>query len=170
MPSYKYNPDTSDNKGFFISTFDVYDPETKKKKQQKIKIGEIFATDSYLSNNIMKIEEYEFVSDDPKVSPIILSYTGSNKNILEVPETNNLMDVYVSVLNNIENNAYINLYFNNDLNNVISITPYSSGTIFRCISNSKIRIINTDPYNNASYTIALLDAEQFASNNSLNVF
>ena len=170
MPSYKYNPDLINNRGLFITTFNVYDPVTKTSKVRKINRGEIFATDSYLSNNIMKKEEFEFVSDEPIISPIIYNYNGSDENALEISECDGLVDIYVSVLNNENNNAYIELFFNNDKNNVMSITPYSSGTIFRCISNSKIRIINTIPYNDAKYTISLLDAEQFATNNSVNIF
>lgn len=170
MPSYKYNPDLTNNTGLFITTFNVYDPVTKTSKTKKINRGEIFATDSYLSNNIMKREEFEFISDEPIISPIIYNYNGSDENALEILECNGLMDIYVSVLNNKNNDAYIELFFNNDRNNVMSITPYSSGTIFRCISNSKIRIINTIPHNDAKYTISLLDAEQFATNNSVNIF
>ena len=170
MPTYRYNPDIKNNKGFFISTFEVYDPIQKKKINKKINRGETFITDTYLSNNVMKNEEYEFVSDEPYFSPILLNYTGNESNVIEVPEIGCLVDIYVSVMNNSSNNSYIELFFNDNNKDKVIVTPYSSGTIFRCISNSKIRCINTVPYNDAVYTVSVLDAEQFATNNSLNVY
>ena len=163
MPTYKYNPDRNNIAEILsFSKFLVYDPITKIKEERRVAPGQSFATDKYLDKLVMRKASLEFVSDEPYISPIFLSYSGTEQKTLEVPDYANLIDIYVSLKTSAS--SYISLYFNGDKDNFINI--YNSDKIFRNISVSKIRTITTIPYNKTPYTIALVDSDQFASNNT----
>lgn len=160
MPTYRYNPPKESTN--LITYFNVYDPISHTKEDKKVLVNEEFYTDRYFDKNILEKAHLEFISDSPYISPIVISYSGSKEKTIEVPDYSNLIDIYVSLKTS--KSSFINLYFNGDKNNMISI--YSSGKIFRNISVSKIRTITTIPNDNCEYTIALVDADQFAGNNT----
>lgn len=163
MPTYRYVPKKENLlEHLGLSRFTVYDPITKTKEEKKIYSGQEFSTDKYFDKHVLEKAFLEFVSDEPYISPIFVSYSGTKQNTIEVPDYANLIDIYVSLKTS--DSGYISLYFNGDEEH--SINLYSSGKVFRNISVSKIRTITTVPHNKAAYTIALVDSDQFASNNT----
>ena len=152
MPTYKYNPNKEDPKGFFVSSFEVYDPITKEKDYKKIYYGQKFTTDCYLPQNIIEKEELEFISDEPYVSPIILSKAIYKDQIVNIDLSNihEIIDLYISIspnCNPLESNAYANIWFNNDSDNIIDVNMFNSGTILKGLSLSNIRIITVHAVN-----------------------
>lgn len=160
MPTYKYCP--PQNIASLFTNFVVYDPITRTKEDKRILPTQSFTTDRYYGKEILEKSHLEFVSDEPYVSPVLISYSGNDGKTLEVPEYNNLIDIYVSLKTS--KNSLIKIYFNGNKNNALNI--YNSGKLFRNISVSKIRTITVEPINNCDYTIALVDSEQFAGNNT----
>ena len=169
MPTYRFNPDKNGT-GPFTSSFEVYNPTTNTNDYQKIVCGQTFTTDGYYSVETMKKADVEFISDEPFVSPIICSYTGSNNNQLEVPDYQRLVNIYISVPDYTNQKNCINLYFNNNKDNAILVYPFT-GKIFENILVRNIRIINTELYNIETiepftYTIAVLAGNSYAFNNN----
>ena len=160
MPSYRYNPPKEST--YIFSSFNVYDPITHTKKEQRVLADQIFCTDRYLAKDITEKAFLEFISDEPYISPILVSYSGNEEKTIEIPDYTNLIDIYVSLKTS--KNNFIKLFFNNNTESYINI--YSSGKVFRNISISKIRTITTIPNDKCDYTIALVDADQFANNNT----
>ena len=157
MPKYKYQPE-SNNVTPTVSTFEVYDPESNQVTFQRVLKGQSFCTDRYLSKDITSKAGIAFIEDEPYVSPIIASYSGSGSNELELPDYSGLVDIYVSMLQG----TSVELYFNNDSEHKMDI--YHAGIVFRSILTNKIRTINTNSSGN--YSIAVIESNQFTANST----
>lgn len=159
MPTYKFVPNLEKNPEHMFTFVDLYDPQKKVNETVRILYGQTFTTDKYYSASYMKHEEFEFVSDEPFVSPILCCFNGEHENALEVPDCGHLFDIYVVAIT-----QPVTLYFNNNKDGErILVTKESSGIIFKSMAPAGIRIVNT--YCTSKYSIALLLTNHFAANN-----
>lgn len=147
MPTYKYIPDPGDPQFSIVN------------EKLTVAANEPFVIDHYLSHYVTSKYKYTFISDDPYISPIKLSFTGSGTNALTVDED---IGIYVDIVVQVSGSNSVKLFFNGD--DAKSITVYGSGTIFRGINTSKIRIINT--VGTGNYSVALVDSREFSPSNN----
>ena len=160
MPTYKFSPNVKSEEITDLFTFlETYNFDTKTTDISRIVMNQTFTTDKYLSSNYMKNEKVEFVSDEPYISPILCSFTGSGECKLEVPDCGHLFDIYVSTLKD-----PVKLFFNNNSEgDKVIVTKTSSGIIFQNMAPAGIRVVNG--VCDSEYCISLLLTNHFAENN-----
>ena len=149
MPTYKYEPTPGEPRVSIVN------------EKLTVSAGDPFVVDHYFSDYVATKERYTCQSDDPYISPIKMSFTGSGTNAMTVNED---IGSYVDIIVHTPEVNSVRLFFNGDDTKSITIYGSGSGTIFRGINTSKIRIINS--VGTGNYSIALIDSREFSPSNN----